>query len=928
MLVERSVEEYLLDGVIEDCAEGGAQVVLIGGGLASGKTALLRAFWERACDKGALLLSATGSRAERTLRMGVLGQLVRSEAVPAELAALAAELASGEIDAHGRDDGDSVVFTPAAAAFARRVCEMVLELARERPVVIAVDDVHFADGPSLQVLLYLIRRMRRSQVCLVLTEWAQPYPTRPWFRGELTRHPYRQIRLAPLSHRGVTELVTSELGQSGAAGLTPAFHAVTGGNPLLVRALAADQLSPAARPINMAGELLVSSAFVQAVLDCLHRWEPSLLEVARGAALLGEDITSSLIGHLTGMELDSVTQVLDVLTEAGLLVGGRFRHPSAEAAVLDGIPPRERAAMHLRAAEMLYQRGMASARIARHIVAADQVARPWAIKVLRDAAEQAFAIDDVEFAGRCLKLALRGGPDERERALITMALATVEWRDNPSAAARWLTPLREALFDRVLTGRDAAAVIRCLLWQGDLEGAAKALAVLVDSNDPADAQIVAELQLTYHLIYGTRQGPAFRETAWTACGGAVPGNGNPWTRTVATLTTMLHRGVRDDVVSSARHLLQSSPLSDATLEIVMTALLALTYVDELDSATTWCDMLLDEAMRRRAVTWQALLGSVSAEIALRRGQLESAEEKARSALDLLPAQSWGILIGYPLSTLLLATTGMGRHDQAASIMQCVVPQSMFDTVIGARYLHARGHHFLETDRVLAAFSDFHRCGDLMREFDLDTPALVPWRSDLAMVHLRLDQCQTARALLSEQLERLGGISRHIKGITLRVMAASSDLQQRPALLRDAIDNLQRSGDRLELARALALLSEVYHEIGEFGPARVMAYRASREAKACGVDMEIPLLAGARGHEQVDPEPEQGESVLSEAERRVASLAALGHTNREISQRLYITPSTVEQHLTRVYRKLNVAGRKDLPAELSPNGVAPLGAASG
>ena len=59
---------------------------------------------------------------------------------------------------------------------------------------------------------------------------------------------------------------------------------------------------------------------------------------------------------------------------------------------------------------------------------------------------------------------------------------------------------------------------------------------------------------------------------------------------------------------------------------------------------------------------------------------------------------------------------------------------------------------------------------------------------------------------------------------------------------------------------------------------------------------------------------EGRHVLSEAERRVAKLAALGHTNREISQTLYITVSTVEQHLTRVYRKLGITRRTDLPAE--------------
>jgi DNA-binding CsgD family transcriptional regulator len=65
----------------------------------------------------------------------------------------------------------------------------------------------------------------------------------------------------------------------------------------------------------------------------------------------------------------------------------------------------------------------------------------------------------------------------------------------------------------------------------------------------------------------------------------------------------------------------------------------------------------------------------------------------------------------------------------------------------------------------------------------------------------------------------------------------------------------------------------------------------------------------------------GLKTLTDAERRVAALAAVGYTNREISGKLYITISTVEQHLTRIYRKLNVRQRSDLPTSLLNIGIA-------
>jgi DNA-binding CsgD family transcriptional regulator len=71
---------------------------------------------------------------------------------------------------------------------------------------------------------------------------------------------------------------------------------------------------------------------------------------------------------------------------------------------------------------------------------------------------------------------------------------------------------------------------------------------------------------------------------------------------------------------------------------------------------------------------------------------------------------------------------------------------------------------------------------------------------------------------------------------------------------------------------------------------------------------------ARVEAAASPRPDDGgHASMSDAERRVASLAANGHTNRQIAEALYITVSTVEQHLTRVYRKLRVCGRTELPA---------------
>jgi DNA-binding CsgD family transcriptional regulator len=163
-------------------------------------------------------------------------------------------------------------------------------------------------------------------------------------------------------------------------------------------------------------------------------------------------------------------------------------------------------------------------------------------------------------------------------------------------------------------------------------------------------------------------------------------------------------------------------------------------------------------------------------------------------------------------------------------------------------------------------------------------------------------------------------------MSLRILAACGDSDWRESLLREAVEALEKTGDRRELSRALADLSQVYYDSGDLGQARNLARRAEQEAKAC----EMPLRAATR--QAVDPQfepavpdapsadaaPASG-AALSVAEIRVARLAGLGHTNREISKKLFLTVSTVEQHLTRVYRKLGITSRAELPAGLAAHG---------
>jgi DNA-binding CsgD family transcriptional regulator len=164
----------------------------------------------------------------------------------------------------------------------------------------------------------------------------------------------------------------------------------------------------------------------------------------------------------------------------------------------------------------------------------------------------------------------------------------------------------------------------------------------------------------------------------------------------------------------------------------------------------------------------------------------------------------------------------------------------------------------------------------------------------------------ARKLIERHLVLAGPAPSRAHGAALRLLAAAGTGEGRTQLLRRAADVLQEAGDRYELSRALADLADAYHRGGEVRRARTVRGQALGLAAECHAGPLIQQLS-ADGEAPVRSEP----GLLSDAERRVADLAVIGYTNREIAGKLFITVSTVEQHLTKVYRKLNISRRSDL-----------------
>lgn len=912
MLIEREEELSALHDLLSESRHGKGQVVLVSGAAGSGKSELLYGFAEEAAAAGSLVLRAVGREEERDVPLGLVHQLVRDLSLSAPLRTQMTLLESS-LTAGPPTRQESLALQ---ARVAHGVCRALLDAAGAGGLLVGIDDIQHADSVSLNCLLQLLPHTRSAPVMLMFSRPDSALRCPPQLSAELLRHPrYHRVRLTPLSPRGTTELVAAALGTEEAQALGPVYHSISGGNPLLLRALLGDRRDrPADGAGGEPGAPVVLEEFGQAVLVCVRGGEPHVLAVARATAVLGDCASPERIGRLLRIDPAAVADALRHLRAAGLVEGHCFRHPAAQSAVLEDTPGTTLRELRLDAAELLHHEGVPTPTVARQLVAAGHPPKRWAVPLLTDASEHARQCGDLTFALQCLELALAGSDDVHEQALMTMMVTRLEWQLNPSTAAPRLAGLADALLTGVLPVQLAVPLSRTLLWHGRPDEAAAMIRAL-GPDIPGSHGILAE---THEWLRNRHPAMLSFLTAVPGSSGARDSQEPAANRSALLAETLfgstLRHGGDEASAWSAEQVLRSCRLDDSNLCALESALLALVHADRLDRASVWSGKLLQEATARRVPTWQAKLTAIRAELALRQGDLNEAYALARSAMTYLSPRSWGVGVGAPLSTLVLAATAMGADDVAEEYLRHSVPDATFQSRYGLQYLYARGHHHLAANRVHAALDDFLRCGDQARAWDMDLPAFLPWRSGAAAAHLRLGQRDQVRRLAEAELARPGSAKSRSRGVAMCLLAEIAEPRRRTSLLLEAVSVLRLAGDRLELARALAALSSAQRAAGEAEQARRALYQALQLADACGAErLQRSLLHRSREETPADPTVVP-KDPLSAAERRVASLAALGNSNREIADQLCITVSTVEQHLTRVYRKLKVTSRADLPSE--------------
>jgi DNA-binding CsgD family transcriptional regulator/tetratricopeptide (TPR) repeat protein len=924
-LEERDRELNLLSEVYGRCVKGSGQVAVISGPVSSGKTSLFQEFANRIPAGEALLVDAVASEGEQCTEFGVIDQLVQGIYGAIEGKGYLTGFAAGRL-------GESAVQSTSRSMqslASREFHEYIMMISRKKPIIMYVDDAHFMDEASLQCMLYLVRRIKHLSVLVIFSECdCGMHGNMPLHVEIGSLSHYQRIPISPLSADAVIRHIARHTSTDVARRIGERCHQISGGNPMLVHALIRDYHRV---EIEAPGRLVPNVEFRQGMLTCLHRCGTMAIKVARALAVVDEPAAAVRISALLQIDAMRVICVIGTLQDTGLLRNRRL-HEQSRAAIMADMPAKVRQDLHARAAQLLYGAGSSAEVIACHLVEADGlVTFPWSIQVLREAAQQALAEGHVENSIVYLRHAADISEDDEEQLAIISALADAEWLLNPAISARSLQQLVLAVRDGLLDGEHGVSVLHHLMWHGRLGDVDDLIRVLQGQAHHAstpdcavgDKGALQEISLFLLAYHPAAIGMSISEF----CAEVTPSSISLCA--AISFHSTLSNGRDQDISGAVDQILGTASQSRMTLAAMLFGIMTLVLTGDLDRAQDWCDVFCDESSVQHIPVRCALLATIRAEISLRRGDLPAARAYIRSALSLVPLSSWGIVAGIPLAIMTAAALGMGDLADARSYLNIPVPGEMFQTVFALRYLQSVGRFYLASGYYEQALDHFESCGDLARQLGLDYPEVVTWRTDCAEACYNLGQIARSRALAEEQLARSGHGRGRARGISLRHLAAvtsgdRSTVHLREAYLREAVIILDECGDKFELSQALAMLSTIQGtaERKELAPepqraAFVPEQQCNAKHLTDSPFTSDPMMGGVStaGDESGVLVRSWPDPVLTDAEMRVAQLAASGYTNRQIAERLYITVSTVEQHLTRVYRKLKVGNRSDLRVHL-------------
>jgi DNA-binding CsgD family transcriptional regulator len=932
-LLERDRELGVIRDGLAKARGGDGRSVLVEGPSGIGKSALLLAARTQARDAGFRVLSAAGGELETDFPYGMVRQLfepeLASEPEGENLLAGAAALARPVLavrKASRSREGDSYGLEALHGLY-----WLTVNLAAASPVFLAVDDVHWCDGPSLRFLLYLRRRLEGLPLLLLLAvRPGEPGGEQGLVSLLISGAAPDVVRPGALSREAVAAVLRVGLSYEPEPVFTASAHVATNGNPFLLWELITDLAEREVRPTADAARRLSTIGVPgvrRAVLRRLVGLGDGAVGLARAVAVFGANVDLRSAAELAGLTQEAAAEIVEALVRIHILRDERtlsFVHPIVRAAIYAEIPATARARAHAQAARMMAQADAEPDAVAAHLLESEASGDPAVVGQLSAAARRAAERGATDVAATYLRRALAEPPVGDLRAVVLRELGAAELAaGQPDAAAeRLAVAAREAadldaqvsiglmrrhalvLADRIAEAVSALDELRKLSDDPELIELLEAAAV---GAGQVDFAVVREIDDRLTRLCARAREATVHE---------------PLALAVAAYATALANGPLVEIVSLTDRALAALP--DAHPESAYTVeaqlAVALYLSEQFDRAFDFVSGRLQEARRGGSLPRFISMAELRSAIAYRTGALTDAQADAHDALEATRLYGHRFWLPPTVAAMINPLVEQGSLDEAERLLAetCVDERHAGSNSLtwAAVLLPARGRLRVAEGRIGDGLADLLACGERHESAANRSPSLWAWRSEAALALMALGDHDRAHELAAEELQlaRELGAPRAL-GVSLR---AAGQVDGAIELLEESAAVLASSGAVLEHARALVELGAALRRARRPSDARLPLREGLERAVRCGAAVlaqrarDELLAAGARPRRDRLSGPE----ALTASERRVARMAAEGKSNPEIAQALFLTRRTVETHLTHAYQKLGIGSREELTTALS------------
>ncbi|MBT2387272.1 AAA family ATPase [Streptomyces sp. ISL-11] len=886
-------------------------LLLYSGEAGHGKTALLTELRRIAAEIGqCTVLFARGSESARSVPFHVVRQLLQPALAPLTESARQ-QLLSSWYDIAGPALGIAPPSGPQDPQGVRDGIDwLVTQLAlKSEPVMLVIDDAHWADAESLAWLTAFTVRLREMPMLVVLAYRPRELPDHTPAFQDLVKdgRSSRPVELRALTPDAVAALVHAAFGSKADPPFCREVWAVTGGNPYEAVELIAKARDRDLKPTEESAALLRdlgASARGSGLVARLERLGTAATRFAWAAAVLGTEISPELAASLAGMGPAQGAECADKLRKARILTGAgplEFVHPLIATAVYSAIPAATRTAMHGQAAWAVTEAGQGAAAASRHLLEVHPDHDAELVEQLRSAAREHLAVGAPDAARRCLERALREPPPEEERAAVLYELGCSALLTSLPATVNHLkTALALPHFPEELRVDATYRLSQAYAHSNRLEEAAEVVAVQAARTPPGPGRM--RLQAAHYLWKGIQieeeDAPA-RSRRIAELADHLRGRDNAERALLAlrAFDGMLRGENALDVVGRVEHSLVEGRLATGMgwtntewgFELPSIIGISYAYTDRLDAAKE----MFTEAVRAFEISgWSgAHLAFAHAFLGLvhrRLGDLEVAETVLREGLRLAARLGPGLPIHWDGTCLLIDTLLARGHVEEA---QAVADENGFrapysPAVVLPDAACLAGRLMLAQGRTKEAIAELEAAGRRLEERGRHNTLWAPWALDLAIAVAPEDP-ERARTLADRAVRHAGRFGTDTAvGEALRLAAVVAGPEDALRKLDQAVGHLRRSPCAYEFAAALV----------DHGVALKRAGRAAEAADRLREGLELAENCGASGlvrtaraeigvvrqeavcqeavrEEAAHGEPVHGEAVHGEAVREEAGPAA-------------------------------------------------------